>query len=121
MNDKCPNSAEDRDYFQDKDGCPDFDNDFDNIPDSVDNCPKDAEDSKDPAERDGCPEMDRDHDGIVDSLDKCPDKAEKFNGFLDLDGCPDRKPKKDFKALARGIQFKSGTARFEKLFQKYFG
>lgn len=33
--DKCPHKKEDFDGFEDKDGCPDFDNDEDSLPDSV--------------------------------------------------------------------------------------
>ncbi len=37
--DDCPNAAEDRDGFQDEDGCPEPDNDHDGIPDEDDECP----------------------------------------------------------------------------------
>mgnify|MGYP006303584779 CR=1 FL=1 len=37
--DRCPLLAEDRDGFEDTDGCPDLDNDKDGIPDSEDACP----------------------------------------------------------------------------------
>ena len=37
--DKCPDDPEDRDGFQDADGCPDPDNDRDGIPDKDDACP----------------------------------------------------------------------------------
>ena len=49
--DHCPNAAEDRDGFQDDDGCPELDNDEDGIPDDQDECP---ELSGDAAHR-GCP------------------------------------------------------------------
>src|SRR5262249_28275138 len=42
--DKCPNQPEDRDGFQDEDGCPDPDNDNDGIPDDQDKCPNQPED-----------------------------------------------------------------------------
>jgi outer membrane protein OmpA-like peptidoglycan-associated protein len=79
--DKCPAAAEDKDGFQDEDGCPDYDNDRDGLADSVDRCPNQAG----PAENKGCPDKDSDNDGIVDRLDKCPDKA----GIAELKGCPD--------------------------------
>jgi outer membrane protein OmpA-like peptidoglycan-associated protein len=37
--DRCPTSAEDRDGYQDDDGCPDLDNDLDGIADAQDRCP----------------------------------------------------------------------------------
>jgi hypothetical protein len=39
--DKCPDAPEDRDGFEDEDGCPDPDNDQDGIPDIRDQCPND--------------------------------------------------------------------------------
>ena len=36
---KCPDQPEDKDGFQDDDGCPDLDNDGDGIPDALDKCP----------------------------------------------------------------------------------
>ncbi|HEY4221437.1 MAG TPA: OmpA family protein [Myxococcota bacterium] len=113
--DKCPDDPEDKDGWQDEDGCPDPDNDGDGIPDKADKCPNEAEDVdgyKDddgcpdpdndgdgvldvddkcpneagPASNHGCPENDRDKDGVPDSSDKCPDVA----GKPELDGCPDK-------------------------------
>jgi outer membrane protein OmpA-like peptidoglycan-associated protein len=112
--DKCPDQPEDKDGFEDSDGCPDLDNDHDGIPDTADKCPNEAEDfdgfedqdgcpdpdnDKDgildvndkcpneagPASNQGCPIADRDHDGIVDSADKCPDVP----GIAALEGCPE--------------------------------
>jgi hypothetical protein len=37
--DQCPGIAEDRDGFEDSDGCPEMDNDEDGIPDAFDACP----------------------------------------------------------------------------------
>jgi OOP family OmpA-OmpF porin len=90
--DKCPDDPEDRDGFQDEDGCPDPDNDQDGILDKNDACPNDPETKNGIADEDGCPDGidgDRDHDGIVDSKDKCPDDPEDKDGFQDEDGCPD--------------------------------
>ena len=87
--DGCPDEPEDRDGYQDEDGCPDPDNDGDGIPDQVDQCPNEAEDKDGFQDADGCPERDNDNDGIPDSLDKCPNEAEDKDGFEDDDGCPD--------------------------------
>jgi hypothetical protein len=52
--DQCPFLAEDRDGFQDSDGCPDPDNDNDLVPDLDDRCPNEsAEEGRDENE-DGC-------------------------------------------------------------------
>jgi outer membrane protein OmpA-like peptidoglycan-associated protein len=87
--DKCPNEPEDKDGFQDDDGCPDPDNDHDGIPDALDKCPNDPEDKDGFQDDDGCPDLDNDHDGIPDTLDKCPNEPEDKDGFQDDDGCPD--------------------------------
>ena len=87
--DKCPMQPEDKDGFEDEDGCPDPDNDNDGIPDAVDKCPNDPEDKDGFQDQDGCPDPDNDHDGIPDRLDKCPDQPETINGIDDEDGCPD--------------------------------
>ncbi len=87
--DRCPDQPEDRDGFQDHDGCPDPDNDHDGISDTDDACPNEpGERSADPA-RNGCPLEDADGDTILDSADKCPKEAETWNGVDDEDGCPD--------------------------------
>ncbi|MEO7733629.1 MAG: OmpA family protein [Kofleriaceae bacterium] len=87
--DKCPNDAEDKDGFQDEDGCPDLDNDGDGIPDAVDKCPNEAEDKDGFQDDDGCPDLDNDGDGIPDAVDKCPNEPEDKDGYQDDDGCPD--------------------------------
>ncbi len=87
--DKCPNEPEDKDMFEDQDGCPDPDNDHDGIPDVKDKCPLDPEDFDGFEDADGCPDPDNDHDGIPDAMDKCPNEPEDKDGFEDLDGCPD--------------------------------
>jgi len=88
-NDACPNDPEDKDGFEDEDGCPDRDNDKDGILDAADKCPNDAEDKDGFQDADGCPDLDNDGDTIPDADDKCPDNAEDFDGFEDADGCPD--------------------------------
>jgi outer membrane protein OmpA-like peptidoglycan-associated protein len=88
INDKCPDQAEDRDNFQDNDGCPDPDNDNDGILDAADKCPNSAEDMDQFQDEDGCPEADNDKDGIDDIHDACPNAAEDGRGKRPKDGCP---------------------------------
>ncbi len=84
--DACPQVPEDKDGFEDSDGCPDTDNDEDGIEDQKDGCPMQAEDKDGFEDADGCPDPDNDQDGIADTDDKCPDTA----GIPEKDGCPDR-------------------------------
>ena len=93
--DKCPEAAEDKDEFEDLDGCPDQDNDMDGIPDVMDKCPNNPEDFDDYQDDDGCGEPDNDLDGIPDGKDLCPLAAEDFDGDRDEDGCPDYDTDKD--------------------------
>ncbi len=55
-NDKCPADKEDKDLFEDKDGCPDPDNDGDGVPDATDDCPDEPENKDGVDDEDGCPE-----------------------------------------------------------------
>jgi OmpA-OmpF porin, OOP family len=87
--DKCPREPEDKDGFQDADGCPDPDNDGDGIPDALDKCPNEPEDRDGFQDEDGCPDPDNDNDGIPDVRDQCPNEPEDKDGFQDEDGCPD--------------------------------
>ena len=87
--DQCPTQPEDKDSFQDDDGCPDPDNDNDGIADTDDKCPDKAETKNGIDDEDGCPETDDDGDGLIGSQDKCPTQAEDKDGFQDDDGCPD--------------------------------
>ncbi len=93
--DECPKVPEDRDQFQDEDGCPELDNDADGLADTIDKCPNDAEDKDGFEDDDGCPDPDNDKDGISDKIDQCPDDAEDPDGFEDDDGCPDCDNDKD--------------------------
>jgi OOP family OmpA-OmpF porin len=93
--DQCPRVPEDRDGFQDEDGCPDDDNDRDGITDKLDKCPNEPEDRDGFEDADGCPDLDNDGDGIPDKLDKCPNEPEDKDGFEDADGCPDPDNDKD--------------------------
>ncbi len=54
--DKCPTFAEDRDSFEDSDGCPEMDNDGDGVPDALDQCPAVPGASGDAGN--GCPAVD---------------------------------------------------------------
>jgi len=122
--DQCPNEPEDKDGFQDEDGCPDPDNDKDGIPDLKDKCPNDPEDFDGFEDSDGCPDPDNDHDKIPDVNDKCPNEPETYNGFEDDDGCPDTVDKGanhnqsiepllplDKRTQIRRVQFIDNTAR----------
>jgi outer membrane protein OmpA-like peptidoglycan-associated protein len=113
--DRCPDEPEDKDSFEDDDGCPEPDNDHDGVLDGDDSCIN----VPGPKENKGCPEAekDRDHDtivdvddacpdvpgvrafkgcpdtdkdGIPDPEDKCPKEPETINGVDDTDGCPDK-------------------------------
>ena len=81
--DKCPDQPEDKDGFQDEDGCPDLDNDGDGLNDAIDKCPNDPEDKDGFEDEDGCPDPDNDKDGFLDKDDKCPNEP-----GVAPDGCP---------------------------------
>ena len=93
--DKCPDDPEDKDGYQDEDGCPELDNDADGIQDVTDKCPLDPEDLDKFEDEDGCPDLDNDQDGLSDKIDQCPNEAEDKDGFEDDDGCPDPDNDKD--------------------------
>lgn len=99
--DECPDVPEDKDGFDDEDGCPDPDNDGDGILDKDDQCPMDPEDIDRWQDSDGCPEDDNDGDGIDDAADECPNDPEVKNGFEDEDGCPDEATKKKLVVVKR--------------------
>jgi OmpA-OmpF porin, OOP family len=82
--DRCPKEPEDKDGFEDADGCPDPDNDKDEIADAKDKCPTEPEDKDGFEDADGCPDPDNDRDGVADGQDRCPVEA----GPLDNGGCP---------------------------------
>ncbi len=54
--DKCPDRAEDKDGFEDQDGCPDIDNDNDRVLDIADKCPNVPETYNGYQDEDGCPD-----------------------------------------------------------------
>lgn len=101
--DKCPLIPEDKDGFQDEDGCPDDDNDGDRRPDATDKCPDVAEDLDGFDDDDGCPELDNDGDKIEDLKDKCPDDAEDGKAPYPADGCPANKRDSDGDGLFDGV------------------
>ncbi|MEZ4394776.1 MAG: OmpA family protein, partial [Polyangiales bacterium] len=89
--DRCPSQAENRNGFEDEDGCPDDpDTDGDGVRDSVDRCPQQPETRNGFEDEDGCPDdPDTDSDGVRDSADRCVSEPEDRDGFQDEDGCPD--------------------------------
>jgi outer membrane protein OmpA-like peptidoglycan-associated protein len=93
--DRCPRVPEDKDSFEDEDGCPELDNDKDGLNDTVDKCPLDPEDRDNFEDDDGCPDPDNDKDGLNDTVDKCPTDPEDKDSFEDDDGCPDTDNDKD--------------------------
>jgi len=54
--DKCPSRPEDKDGFEDGDGCPDIDNDGDHVLDIADKCPAEPETMNGVDDDDGCPD-----------------------------------------------------------------
>ena len=89
VSDVCAEDGEDKDGYQDEDGCPDLDNDGDGVVDANDGCVDQPEDRDGYQDDDGCPERDNDGDGLPDVADRCPDDAEDVDGFDDGDGCSD--------------------------------
>ena len=106
--DSCPQEPEDKDSFEDDNGCPDPDNDADGIADAGDTCPQEPEDKDNFEDDNGCPDPDNDQDGVPDGADKCGDQPETRNGFEDEDGCPDEIPEKlkKFTGVIQGITFR---------------
>jgi outer membrane protein OmpA-like peptidoglycan-associated protein len=89
VSDSCMEDTEDRDGYQDDDGCPDVDNDGDGVVDANDSCADEPEDRDGFQDDDGCPERDNDGDSITDVADRCPDAKEDLDSFEDDDGCPE--------------------------------
>jgi len=85
--DRCIGLPEDRDGFEDHDGCPE-DNDQDPIPDEEDRCPTVNEDEDGFEDDDGCPDPDNDRDGVLDTADQCPDEAQGDRPDPARNGCP---------------------------------
>jgi outer membrane protein OmpA-like peptidoglycan-associated protein len=110
--DKCPDEPEDKDGFQDDDGCPDPDNDGDGILDINDRCPNEAG----PASTGGCPvKNDRDNDGILDAVDACPDVPGVASPDPKNNGCPPVKSSSTGPATPRVTVDSRGIALSEKI------
>ena len=106
--DKCPNDPEDKDGFEDSDGCPDPDNDKDGICDpwvakkgllakyakicrGSDKCPNDPEDKDGFEDEDGCPDPDNDKDGLCDPWVEKQGLSKKYASICTgSDKCPDK-------------------------------
>ncbi|MBK8253604.1 MAG: thrombospondin type 3 repeat-containing protein [Polyangiaceae bacterium] len=86
--DQCRQLAEDRDGFDDDDGCPEGDNDLDTVPDQADRCPSQKEDIDGFQDNDGCPDIDNDGDQIPDLEDACPNAAGGEDNNPKQRGCP---------------------------------
>ena len=93
--DQCPELEEDKDGFEDADGCPDWDNDDDGVPDEDDRCPKEQEDADEFEDDDGCTDPDNDGDRLADGADACPDRAGPESTNPKLRGCPADDPDLD--------------------------
>ncbi|MCK6529296.1 OmpA family protein [Myxococcota bacterium] len=87
--DQCREDPEDRDGWEDEDGCPEWDNDGDGIADVEDGCRDVPEDPDGFEDADGCPDDDNDLDGVLDGDDRCPAQPEDEDGWEDEDGCPE--------------------------------
>jgi hypothetical protein len=86
--DQCEDVPEDKDGFEDSDGCPEIDNDDDGVIDREDKCPLvKGVASTDPAHN-GCPPDDKDGDGISDLEDACPTAPGPKNANTKWSGCP---------------------------------
>ncbi len=90
--DACREVPEDRDGFEDQDGCPESDNDHDGVADEAEACDLDPEDMDGFRDGDGCPEPNNDLDEFPDATDGCPNQRESANGWKDGDGCSDILP-----------------------------
>jgi outer membrane protein OmpA-like peptidoglycan-associated protein len=68
--DKCPDRPEDKDGFEDDDGCPDIDNDGDHVLDIADKCPMEPETMNGFEDDDGCPDtVPADVDGLKGTVE----------------------------------------------------
>ena len=67
VDDVCPDTSEDRDSFEDVDGCPEVDNDRDRVSDHDDKCPNEPETYNGLEDDDGCPDRGRARVVVTDS------------------------------------------------------
>jgi OOP family OmpA-OmpF porin len=86
--DGCPEIPEDRDGFEDSDGCPEIDNDDDGILDKEDACPLAAGAESSAPKKNGCPIADEDGDGVENALDACPGQKGETSKDPKRNGCP---------------------------------
>jgi hypothetical protein len=101
--DGCVLEPEDKDGFQDSDGCPERDNDGDRRPDATDKCRSQAEDLDGFDDEDGCPELDNDGDAIPDLEDKCALDPEDHLPPFPTDGCSATKHDADLDELVDAL------------------
>jgi len=89
------------------------DRDGDGIPDDKDACPDREEDFDGFDDQDGCPDIDNDLDRVLDIADRCPTTPETYNGFEDDDGCPDTLPADidNLKGTIEGLVYGDGETR----------
>jgi outer membrane protein OmpA-like peptidoglycan-associated protein len=82
--DKCPDRPEDEDGHDDRDGCPDIDNDLDRVLDIADKCPSTSESMNGFEDDDGCPEALPDEldelDGTIEGLTYDPGETSAGRG-----------------------------------------
>jgi outer membrane protein OmpA-like peptidoglycan-associated protein len=118
--DSCPAEAEDKDGFEDINGCPDPDNDGDGILDVSDACVDVPEDKDEVKDTDGCPEPEV---KVAIKLVNATDKAVLPAGRVTLKGGPaevsggpiqtlELAPGK-YEASGSAINFEPGTVTFE--------
>jgi OOP family OmpA-OmpF porin len=88
--DGCAERPEDRDGFEDGDGCPEIDNDGDGIVDTDDRCPGNVEDLDGFEDDDGCSDPDDDRDGTPDASDACRREPGPADADAKRNGCPQR-------------------------------
>jgi OOP family OmpA-OmpF porin len=105
--DQCEDIPEDRDGFEDSDGCPDIDNDQDGIVDREDACPNVPGPKSSDPKLNGCPHeepkpeppkpieppppdpnKDDDGDGVPNGEDACPSQPGEPSTDPKLNGCP---------------------------------
>src|SRR5689334_14817835 len=89
------------------------DRDGDGIPDDKDACPDREEDFDGFDDQDGCPDIDNDLDRVLDIADRCPTTPETYNGFEDDDGCPDTLPADldNLKGTIEGLVYGDGETK----------
>ena len=92
--DQCPMEPEDKDGFEDEDGCADTDNDQDGVVDRFDRCPTEAENKNGYLDNDGCPATKQNMPIQISMKSQTtkinvPLRQRTSDSFEDEDGCPD--------------------------------